>query len=163
MTLLSKSGSWLNVVNISWAMFMQSCFCSKFSNFETIFAVARFMSKTSLKIAWHEPKNMATPSATSLIGIGRLSKNFRTIFPDARFLPKTFQLVFDSSNDNDDKQKMTNFFSANFSELSNVFSSFFWGKPLWNQKLLLLTARCSCHTPFPTFSCLPFFHKVFWN
>ena len=58
------------------------------------------------------------------------------------------------------KQKMANFFSANFSELSNFskFSSlFFWEKPLWNQKLLLLTATAwrSSYTlvrAFPLFS-----------
>ena len=42
---------------------------------------------------------------------------------------------------------------------------FFWGNPLWNQKLLLLTAtaRRSCYTlvrPFPTLSYFPFFHKL---
>ena len=59
-------------------------------------------------------------------------------------------------------------FSANFSELSSFSSSPFWEKTLWNQKLLLLTAtaRRSCYTlvrPFPTLSCFPFFHKLFWN
>ena len=50
------------------------CFCSKFSNFGKIFAASRFMSKTSLKIAWHEPNDMPTSSATSLTVIRRLSK-----------------------------------------------------------------------------------------
>ena len=45
------------------------------------------------------------------------------------------------------------FFSANFSELSNFSSSSFWEKPLWNQKLLLLTAtaRRSCYITSKTF------------
>ena len=51
------------------------CFCSKFSNFGTIFAAARFMPKTSVKIAWHEPNEIPTLSATSLIVIRLLSKN----------------------------------------------------------------------------------------
>ena len=53
---------------------MLRCFCSKFSNFGTIFAAAFFMPITSVKIARHEPNDMATLSATSLIGIRRLSK-----------------------------------------------------------------------------------------
>ena len=40
-------------------------FCSKFSNFGTIFAATRFMPKTSVKIAWHELNDMPTSSATS--------------------------------------------------------------------------------------------------
>ena len=39
------------------AIFMRHCFCSKYSNFGTIFAAARFMPKTSVKIAWHEPND----------------------------------------------------------------------------------------------------------
>ena len=66
------------------------------------------------------------------------------------------------------KQKMANFFSENFSELSNFSSSSFWEKPLWNQKLLLLTAtaRRSCYIlvrPVPALSCFTFFQKLFWN
>ena len=49
-------------------------FCWKFSNFETIFAAAHFMPKTYVKIAWHEPNDMPTSSAASLILIHRLSK-----------------------------------------------------------------------------------------
>ena len=57
---------------------------------------------------------------------------------------------------------------ANLSEISNFSSSSFWEKPLWNLKLLLLTAtaRCSSYTlvrPVPTLSCFPFFNKLFWN
>ena len=74
MTFMSKYGSSLNVVNISWAMSMRCCFCSKFSNFGTIFAALCFMSKTSVKIVWHESNDMPTSSATSLIAIRRLSK-----------------------------------------------------------------------------------------
>ena len=61
-------------INISWAISMGRCFCSKFSNFGTIFAVARFMPKISVKIAWHEMNNMLTSSATSPTVIRRLSK-----------------------------------------------------------------------------------------
>ena len=43
------------------------CFCSKLGNFGTIFAATRFMPKTSVKMAWHEPNDMRTSSATSLI------------------------------------------------------------------------------------------------
>ena len=56
-------GRWI-VVNISWAMSMQRWFCSKFSNFGTIFAAARFMHKTLAKIAWHEPNGMPKLSGT---------------------------------------------------------------------------------------------------
>ena len=59
---------------ISWAMSMRRCFCSKFNNFETIFAAARFIPKTSVIIAWHDPNDMPTASATSLTVIRRLSK-----------------------------------------------------------------------------------------
>ena len=66
------------------------------------------------------------------------------------------------------QRQMANFVSANSSELSTFSSPSFWGKPLWNQKLLLLTAtaRRSCSTlvrPFSMLSCFPFFHKLFWN
>ena len=88
MTFLSKSVTSLNIVNISWAMSMRHCFCSKFSNFGTIFAAARFMPKTSVKIAWHEPNDMPTSSATSLVVIRRLSK---IIF----FTASMFSLVVD--------------------------------------------------------------------
>ena len=74
MASLSKSGSSLNVVNISWAMSMRSYLCSKFSNFRTICVAAWFMPKTNIKIVWHEPNDMLTSSATSLIVIRRLSK-----------------------------------------------------------------------------------------
>ena len=60
-------------------------------------------------------------------------------------ISKHFKLIFDNSNVSNDKQIKQNktigsFFSVNFSELSNFSSLSFWGKPLWNQKLLLLTA-----------------------
>ena len=74
MTFLSKSVSSLNVVNISWAMSMRCCFCSKFSKFGTIFATALFMPQTSIKIAWHELNNKPASSASSLIQIRQLSK-----------------------------------------------------------------------------------------
>ena len=84
---------------------------------------------------------------------------------------KHFQLIFDNSNVNHDKQikqKIANFFSANFSELSNFSLSSFWEKPFWNQKLLLLTttARRSCYPlvmPFPTLNCCPFFSQTQTN
>ena len=72
LTFLSKSWSSLNVVNISWTMSMRHCFCTKFSNFGTVFAAARFMLKTSVNIAWHKPNDMPTSSATALIVIQRL-------------------------------------------------------------------------------------------
>ena len=57
---------------------------------------------------------------------------------------------------------------TNFSELSNFSSSSFWGKPLWNKKLLVLIAtdRRSCYTivrPFSTLGCFPFFLQTFWE
>ena len=55
-------------------MFMRRCFCLKFSKFWTIFAARRFMPIISVKIAWHEPNDMPTSSATSLIVIRGLSK-----------------------------------------------------------------------------------------
>ena len=67
MTFLSKSESSLNVVNISWAISMRRCLPSKFSNFGTIFAAARFMPKITIKIAWHDTNNMPTSETTSLI------------------------------------------------------------------------------------------------
>ena len=76
-----------------------------------------------------------------------------------------FQLIFDNSNVKSDKQitqKITNFFFENSSELSNFSSLSFWEKPLWNQKLLLLTAiarRCyyTLVRPFPTLIVFHFF------
>ena len=58
------------------------------------------------------------------------------------------------------------FFSANFSELSNLSTLSFWEKPLWNQKLFLLTATAqrSCYIlvrPFTILSCFPFFGTNF--
>ena len=49
-TFLSKCKLSLKVVNIFWAMSMRLCFCSKFGNFKTIFAAARFMPKTFVKL-----------------------------------------------------------------------------------------------------------------
>ena len=57
-------------------------------NFVTIFAVARFMPKISVKIAWHESNYMATSSAISLIVIRRLPK---IIF----FTASMFSLIID--------------------------------------------------------------------
>ena len=71
---LRKSGSSSNVVNISRAMSKRHCFCSKFSNFGTIFAITRFLPKTSVKIAWHQLNDRPTSSATCLIVMRRLSK-----------------------------------------------------------------------------------------
>ena len=64
------------------------------------------------------------------------------------------------------QKKCQTFFSANFSELLNFSSLSLWEKPLWNQKLLLLTSigRRSCYTlvrPFPMWSYFPFFPKLF--
>ena len=64
MTFLSKYGSTLIVVNISW-----------FSNFGTIFAAARFMPNTSVKIACYQPRNMPTSSATSLYSDSTIIQN----------------------------------------------------------------------------------------
>ena len=60
-------GSSLNVVSISCAMSMHRSFCSRFSSFETIFAAAPYLPKTSVKIDWHEPNDMTTSSATSIL------------------------------------------------------------------------------------------------
>ena len=57
---------------------MGRSFRLKFSNFGTIFAATRYISKTSVKIAWHEPNDMPTSLATSLIVIRRLS-NFSSV------------------------------------------------------------------------------------
>ena len=74
MAFLNKSWLSLNVVNISWAMSMRLCFCSKISNFGTIFAAPHFIPKKFVKIAWHEPNVMPTASATFLIMI--IQKHF---------------------------------------------------------------------------------------
>ena len=74
MSSLSKYGSLLNFVNISWAMSRQHWFCSKFGNLGTIFAAIRSVFKTSVKIAWHDSNDMQTSSATSLIVVGWLFK-----------------------------------------------------------------------------------------
>ena len=50
---------------------LRCCFSSKFSHFWTIFAAARFMRKTSVNIALHEPDHVPTSSA---IVIRRLSE-----------------------------------------------------------------------------------------
>ena len=65
------------VINIS----IRHSFCSKFSNFGINFAAALFIAKTSVKIVWHEPNDMPTSSATSLIVIQWLSK-FNQIYPN---------------------------------------------------------------------------------
>ena len=62
--------------------------CSKFNNFGTIFYAANFMSKTSVKIAWHEPHDMSTLLATSLIVSQRL---YKIIFSTA----STFSAIAD--------------------------------------------------------------------
>ena len=72
----------------SWAMVMRRAFWSKFSKFGTNFAATCFRPKISEKIAWHEPNNMPTSSATSLIVIRRFSI---TIF----FTASVFSLVVD--------------------------------------------------------------------
>ena len=76
-----------------------------------------------------------------------------------------FQLIFDSSNVNKRQTKnMTALFIYNLHNFSyNFSSSSFWGKPLWNQKLLVLTetARCSCYTlvrEWNLFQCWVVFH-----
>ena len=73
MTLFSKSGSSLTSSNISWAKVMRRVLWSKFSNYGTNFAATRFRPIMSEKIAWHEPTDMPTSSATSLILIRRFS------------------------------------------------------------------------------------------
>ena len=64
---------WGNL-NRHWKMFMQRCFCSKFSNFRVIFAAAPLMNKSFVKIAWYEANDMPTLSANSLLVIWLLSK-----------------------------------------------------------------------------------------
>ena len=56
------------------SMSMRRCFSLKFNNFGIIFAAARYMPQTSVKIAWHEPNDMPTALASSLIVIRRLFK-----------------------------------------------------------------------------------------
>ena len=85
-----------------------------------------------------------------------IEKNFKystviCTFSEHITISEHFQLIFDNSNVNNDKQikqKKPKNFCCNFSELSNFSFSSFWGKTLWNQKLLLLTAiaRCSYYT-----------------
>ena len=74
--LLSKSGSSLNVVNSSWAISMRRFFAQKFCNFSTIFTAIRFISKISTKIACYEHTDMLTSTATSLIVIRWVVKNY---------------------------------------------------------------------------------------
>ena len=54
MTFVGKFGSSLNVIKISWTMFMRPCSCSKFSNYRRILAAARFMHLNIHKnyLAW---------------------------------------------------------------------------------------------------------------
>ena len=54
---------------------MRRCFCEKFSNFGTIFAATRFMPKRFVKITWHRPNDMTTPSATSLNSVSTIIQN----------------------------------------------------------------------------------------
>ena len=63
-------------------------FLSKFSNFRTNFAATRFRPKISKKIAWHEPTDMSTSSAISLIVIRRF---YITIF----YTASVFSLIVD--------------------------------------------------------------------
>ena len=77
-----------------------------------------------------------------------------------------FQLIFDNSNVKNDKQikqKMATVLSANFSELSNFSSSSFWGKPLWHQKLLVLTAKARrfCYVELFSISSQTFLELIF--
>ena len=73
MTLLGKSRSSLNIVNISRAM-SATLFLLNILKFEAIFCDARFMLKICLKIAGHEQNEMPTSLVTALIVIRRLSK-----------------------------------------------------------------------------------------
>ena len=63
-------GDW-GIVSDSWVTSIHRCFCSKFNNSGTNFAATRFIPKTLEKISWHEPIDMPTSSATSLIAIRR--------------------------------------------------------------------------------------------
>ena len=93
---LSKSESSLNiVVNISWTLSMQCCFRLKLSNFRTIFVAARFMPKTSVKIAWQESNEMPTSSAISPIMIQQLFKII--FFTASMFSSFDDELVFIAS------------------------------------------------------------------
>ena len=61
-------------------MSMRHYFCSIFSNFRTIFAIVRFMPKTSVKIAWHETNDIPTSSATlSRPSLNRLYHNWTCV------------------------------------------------------------------------------------
>ena len=55
------------------------CFYLKFCNFGTIFTSARFMPKTSIKIAWHEPNDMPT-SSVSFLQVIVIRRLFNIIF-----------------------------------------------------------------------------------
>ena len=65
-------------------------FCSKFTNFGTIFAAISFTLKTSVKIIWHEPNDIPTSSATSVIVIRRLSNNIFFTVSMGRASPLTY-------------------------------------------------------------------------
>ena len=63
----------------TWSTSLKRCpcdvvFAQNLAISAAIFSAARFMTKTSIKIAWHEPNYMPTSLATSLIVIRRLSK-----------------------------------------------------------------------------------------
>ena len=73
-------GGW-GIVSDSWAASTRRCFCSKFNNFGTNFAATRFIPKTFEKISWHEPIDMTTSSATSLIVIRRSFITISFTFP----------------------------------------------------------------------------------
>ena len=73
-------GGW-RIASDSWATSIRRCFCSKFNNFGTNFAATRFIPKTFEKISWHEPFDMPTSSATSLIVIRRSFITISSTFP----------------------------------------------------------------------------------
>ena len=79
---------WTSSISPEWCPWFSRWFYSKFSSFGTICAAARFMPKTSVKIAWHKPNDMPTSSATSLIVIRRL-------FKIISFTASMFSLVYD--------------------------------------------------------------------
>ena len=95
-----------------------------------------------------------------------IEKNFKcntviSTFCDHITIFRTRSIDIWQLNVNNDKQKKRNngeFFFANFSKLPNFSCSFLWEKPLWNQKLLILTVK-----PLPTLSCFPFVHNSFWH
>ena len=78
---------WINL-DCRWTSSTSSELCPCHVVFAQIFAAARFMPKTSVKIAWHEPIDMPSSSATSLIMIRQL---FKIIF----FTASMFPLVVD--------------------------------------------------------------------